>query len=271
LDLRAPLLIISLWLLAAPVPGAQAAREQCLKCHKAHYPGAGSCTSCHRGDARSDRLAIAHRDLIRGKFSWFALPGSQPLLRGEQLLASCACRRCHTTGGKGNRLAANLDRLPPDRTAQKIYDSVAAPALFMPDFRLDDRQLSGLVNAVLAGGAKAGRAGAETPQVVHFEKGTARRENPFEKQCGPCHKALTAVSGALGQGDIGPNLSGLLSERYPATAGKKANARWSADALKKWLENPRQLREQTQMRPAPLKKEELEQILALLSVREPDK
>jgi cytochrome c2 len=273
LDLRAALLILGLWFLAVPVTYALAGREHCLQCHKAHYSGMGSCTSCHRGDARSNRLAIAHRDLIRGRFSWWALPGSLPLNRGEKLLESCACRRCHTAGGKGNRLAVNLDRLPPDTTAQKIYHSVAAPALFMPDFRLGDRQLSYLVNVVLAGGAKAGRAGAETPQVVHFEKGTARKENVFEKKCGPCHKALTADFGAQGKGDIGPNLSGLFSEFYPATArvGEQANARWSADALKKWLENPRRLRGQTQMRPVPVKKEELDRIIALLSVRQPGK
>jgi cytochrome c2 len=268
LDFRAALLILGLWLLAMPVADALAVKERCLQCHKAHYQGLGSCTSCHRGDARSDRLAIAHRDLIRGRFSWWALPGSEPLTRGEKLLETSACRRCHTTGGKGNRLAINLDRLPPDTTAQKIHDSIAAPALFMPDFRLDNPQLSYLVNAVLAGAAQAGRAGAETPQVVHFEKG-AHRENAFEKKCGACHKTLTALHGALGKGDVGPNLSGLFTGFYPATAqvGEQTGARWSADALKKWLENPRQIREQARMRPVPLKQEELDEILELLSAR----
>ena len=253
-----------------PVAGALAGRERCLQCHKPHYQGAGSCTLCHRGDARSDRLAIAHRDLIRGKFSWFALPGAEPLRRGEKLLDICACRRCHTVGGKGNRLAANLDRLPPDTTAQKIYDSIKSPALFMPDFRLGDRQIAFLVNAVLAGAAKGGRTGAESPQVVHFEKGERNRENVFEKRCGPCHKVLTAVNGALGKGDIGPNLSGLFSEFYPATAGV-GNSRWSVDALKRWLENPRKIRGITGMRPVPLKREELDRLLVLLSAGKVEK
>ncbi len=262
--LRASFLIASAWLLALPSADALAGRERCLQCHKPHYQEAGSCTRCHRGDARSDRLAIAHRDLVRGKFSWFALPGSEPLRRGEKLLESYACRRCHTVGGKGNRLAANLDRLPPDTTPQKIYDSIRSPALFMPDFRLGDQQITFLVNAVLAGAAKAGRTGAESPQVVHFEKGTRHKENVFEKQCGPCHKALTAANGALGKGDIGPNLSGLFSAFYPATAGLN-NSRWTAEALKRWLENPREIRKNAGMRPVPLKPEELDQLLVLLA------
>ena len=262
--LRAALLILIAWSLAAPSAEAAVARERCLRCHKAHYAQAGSCTSCHRGDARSDRLAVAHRDLIAGRFSWFALPGSEPLRRGGKLLESYACRRCHSVGGKGNRLAANLDRLPPDTTVQKIYGSIKSPAWFMPDFRLSDRQITFLVNVVLAAGAKSGPTRAETPQVVHFDKGT-RAENVFEKQCGPCHKALTAVYGALGKGDIGPNLSGLFTKFYPANAGVQGNGSWNPGALKLWLENPRKIRATAGMRPIPLQPGELDQLLALLA------
>ena len=251
-----------------PAADALADKVGCLQCHKPHYSNNGSCVSCHRGDARSDRLAIAHRDLIPGKFSWFALPGSQPLARGEKLMGHFACRRCHTSAGKGNRLAINLDRLPANTSPQKIYDSIKSQALFMPDFRCDDRQVTDLVNAVLAGALKAGRRGGEIPQVVHFEKLQLHRENIFEKQCGPCHKVLTEAHGALGKGDIGPNLSGLFSEFYPGTW--KDNGRWTADNLKKWLENPRGVRVNSQMRPVPLTKNEIDQLLVILATKTRD-
>jgi cytochrome c2 len=259
-----PAFLILLSGLLLPTAGAWAG-PGCLRCHQPHYAASGSCTSCHRGDGRSERLAIAHRDLIRGKYSWFALAGSPPLRRGEQLLEKFACRRCHTSAGKGNRLASNLDRLAPNLAPEKISAAIRTPALFMPDFRFEDRQIVDLVNAIMAGAAKAGPAAGETPQVVHFADKKQHGENVFEKQCGPCHKVLTQGQGALGKGDIGPNLSGLFSEFYPATL--RNNGRWTAEALKKWLENPRKTREHSQMRPVPLKKEEFDQLLALLAVR----
>ena len=258
--------MVLLSMLAVPAAAVQAARAGqtgCLQCHKPHYAKIGSCVSCHRGDGRSDRSAIAHRDLIRGKFSWFALPGSEPLRRGEKLLVNFACRRCHSSAGKGNRLAINLDRLPANTSPQKIFDSIKSPALFMPDFRCDDRQVADLVNAVLAGALKAGRAGSETPQVVHFEKLQLHKENIFEKQCGPCHKVLTIARGALGKGDIGPNLSGLFTEFYPKTW--KNDGRWTAENLKKWLNNPREIRVNCQMLPVLLKKDEVDQLLIILA------
>ena len=112
----------------------------------------------------------------------------------------------------------------------------------------------------MAGALKGGRSAHVAPQVVHFEKVQRQSENDFEKKCGPCHKVLTPA-GAFGKGNIGPNLSGLFSEHYPAASPD--NRRRTADFLKKWLENPRKARENTQMRPVPLKKEEFDQLLAL--------
>ena len=251
-------------LLLAGAP-AFAGKVGCFQCHKSHYTESGTCISCHRGDERSARLAIAHRDLIQAKFSWFAIAESQPLQRGEKLLVVFACRRCHTTAGKGNHLASNLDRLPLNTTPQKIFEAIKHPALFMPDFSFDDRQITDLVNAILAGAIKNGRNAGETPQVVHFEGVKPRTDNIFEKQCGSCHKILTDAFGALGKGNIGPNLSGLFSEFYPATL--KDNGRWTAGILKKWLENPRKIREHSQMRPIPLKKAEFELLLPILATK----
>lgn len=265
MGIRPAFLIAFACLLLLPVADAFAGKAACLQCHKPHYTGSGSCIGCHRGDERSDRLAIAHRDLIQAKFSWFAIAGSQPLQRGGKLLERFACRRCHTSTGKGNRLASNLDRLPMNTPPQKIFDAIKSQALFMPDFSFDDRQITDLVNAILAGAAKAGRRGGETPQVVHFEDMQLHKDNIFEKQCGPCHKILTEASGALGKGNIGPNLSGLFSGHYPATL--KDNGRWRADMLKKWLENPRKMRNNSQMRPIPLKKDQFARLLAILAVK----
>ena len=36
----------------------------------------------------------------------------------------------------------------------------------------------------------------------------------FNNHCGSCHRMLTQQLGGLGQGDIGPNLSGIFSEFY---------------------------------------------------------
>ena len=251
----------ALWLL---FPGAaSAAQASCLQCHRPHYQERGSCVSCHRGDDRSDRLRIAHHDLIPARFVWFRIAGAAPVRRGEKLMEVFACRRCHTSGGKGNRLASNLDRLPAGTTPQEIFDAIKSPAQLMPDFRLDDRQLADLVNAILAGAGKSGRAGKQSPQVVHFEAGRRDPDNIFAKQCGPCHKMLTLRLGGVGKGDVGPNLSGLFSKFYPPAA--EGNRRWNAALLGKWLKNPREMRKNSQMRPVPLDKREFDRLLAVFA------
>jgi len=263
LAVRRPLLtaLAAFLLLAGNAPASPG--ESCLNCHPRHYRELGSCVGCHGGDPRSERLRIAHHDLVAGRFSWHGITGSLPVLRGNKLLEGFACRRCHTTAGKGNRLASNLDRLPAGTTPADLFRSINSPALMMPGFRLEEGAATDLVNAILAGAGQSGRKGRETPQVVHFESAKAGSGNIFEKKCGGCHKMLTAAVGALGKGEIGPNLSGLLSEFYPATAaGKK---RWSAGSLEKWLDNPRQSRPLTQMRPVQLQKEERARLLVLLA------
>lgn len=266
---RRPVLIALAASLLLPVAPAHAAKLSCLKCHPSHYRSLGGCVDCHRGDPRSDRLRIAHHDLVQGRYAWFAVPGSEPVVRGRRLVEVFACRRCHTSAGKGNRLASNLDRLPRGTTAQGIFAAIKTPALLMPQFHFDERQGTDLVNAILAGERESGQNGAgralEAPQVVHFQTGEANRENVFEKRCGACHRLLTRVYGGLGRGGIGPNLSGLMSEFYPKTAG--SGAPWSAAVLEKWLRNPRKSREQTQMRPVPLQEGEQEKLQSLLTDR----
>ena len=117
----------------------------------------------------------------------------------------------------------------------------------MPDFRLADQEITDMVNAILAG--PGAEKTAETPLLVHFLEKTPS-ENIFEKHCGACHRMLSSRNGGLGRGEIGPNLSGLFSPFYPATFHDRE--RWSAANLKKWLANPRRIKNMALMQPVPL-------------------
>lgn len=245
-------------------PLALAAKPSCLGCHKSHYEVVGTCVDCHRGNAQTDRLAIAHHDLIPGRFAQFTLGRTPAVTRGRKLLETFACRRCHSITGKGNRLAVDLDGLLSARQPQLLFDAIRTPALFMPDFRFDDRQIIDLVNALLAG-AKQGRGkGAEKPAVVHFDDGKLTGKNPFVALCGPCHKALTEKFGGLGKGDIGPNLSGLFSLFYPENYRDRAP--WRRESLGNWLANPRRFRPNARMQPIFLKTGELQALVGILRV-----
>ena len=90
------------------------------------------------------------------------------------------------------------------------------------------------------------------------------RENSFVKLCGPCHKSLSERSGALGNGDIGPNLSGLFSEYYPKTY--RDTESWTPDKLRKWLENPRNMRANARMKPVRLAVGEFELLMKTMRI-----
>lgn len=248
---------------AAALPGLSRAAGSCQVCHSAHFATLGECVTCHRGDPRSRRPDIAHHELIAGRYSHFAVPGSPITERGQKLIDQAACRRCHVTGGKGNRLATDLDRLLPGGRPAEAQVSIQKPALFMPDFGLPDDAAVAIVNALLASSARAPRRAGETPQVVHFATGP-KLESAFETHCGGCHRVLTRSQGGLGKGAIGPNLSGLFTEHYPASFGD--GQRWTAANLKKWVENPRQVRKQAVMAPVRLTDEQWRQVLAVFEV-----
>lgn len=252
------------WFLLVPATAAFAGKVSCLHCHTPHYQPNGGCVGCHRGDDRTDRVRIAHTNLIPARFAHFTLGNSPPVKRGKKLQQLFACRRCHTVAGKGNRLAADLDRFAVSAAPQEIFDAMKSPVLFMPSFRFDDRQMTDLVNAILAGGGKAGRKGRDAPQAVHFEDGGKNGENAFVKQCGACHRALTERLGGVGRGEIGPNLSGLFTEFYPGRY--RGEERWSAQNLKKWLGNPRKARQNARMQPVRLKADEFEWLVDILKV-----
>ncbi|PLX81738.1 MAG: cytochrome C [Desulfuromonas sp.] len=252
--------LLFLWALTG-VGWASSGENRCLECHRSHHPEGGACVECHRGNPRTDRPEIAHHELIEGRFAHYTLEGSPVSERGTKRIETAACRRCHATGGKGNRLAVSLDRAPQTSRPQELLEAIRHPVLFMPDFRFSEVQAVEMVNAILLGAAKAPAAVEETPVVVHFEDRGRRKDNPFVKHCGGCHRGLTEGQGGLGQGEVGPNLSGLFSEFYPKTF--RDGERWTVDGLKKWLKNPREIRPLATMAPVALKEEELSQLLGV--------
>lgn len=261
--LRTSLTVICI---VALLPAAGPAAPRCLACHPSHYADRGGCAGCHRGDERTDRKNIAHRDLIPAAYAFFALPDSPAVRSGAGRIEAFSCRRCHAWRGDGNALAANLDDLWTVSSPQEIHESIRTPALFMPDFRFDDSQIREIVNAILAEGArKAGTAGADIPVVVHFEDADDGRDLLFPRLCGPCHRILSDAAGGLGRGAVGPNLSGLLTSHYPRTFGGRE--RWTEDNIFKWLRNPRDVKPAALMPPVPLEPGQLNELTGLLSPR----
>ncbi|MGE5189000.1 MAG: selenite/tellurite reduction operon c-type cytochrome lipoprotein ExtS [Gemmatimonadota bacterium] len=251
----------------AMLPASGRAAPRCLACHPVHYAQRGHCAGCHRGDERTDRKNIAHRDLIPAAYSHFALPDSPAVRLGAERIEASSCRRCHAWRGEGNALAARLDDLWTVSTPRKIHDAIRRPAAFMPDFRFDEAQIRDIVNAILAEGARRERAaGAEIPAVVHFEDADGAGNALFPRLCGPCHRLLSDVAGGLGGGAVGPNLSGLLTRHYPRTFGGRE--RWTRDNLSKWLRNPRSVTPAALMPPIPLEPDQLRELSALMAPRD---
>lgn len=186
------------------------------------------------------------------------------MVRGEKLVEVLACRRCHVYERRGNRPATDLGGLARNIAPQAIFDSIQFPVPFMPNFYLDGMQIAALVNAILARLESAGGRAQETAQAVHFEDEKQGRENFFVKQCGPCHKLLSERFGGLGNGDIGPNLSGLLSEYYPNTY--RDVEPWTPDKLRKWLVNPRNMRANARMLPVRLAVGEIELLMKTMRI-----
>ncbi|MFO7576570.1 MAG: selenite/tellurite reduction operon c-type cytochrome lipoprotein ExtS [Pelovirga sp.] len=252
-------------LLCAPVVVTGAADDslnRCLVCHPVHHASLGSCVDCHRGDPRSSRPNIAHFGLIQARYAWFNLPDSTRVEDGARQLDTYACRRCHVVDQRGNQLASNLDQSVALSAPLPLVEAIRQPVIFMPDFHLPDTLLDRLINALYAAGRRAIIPAGEKPQVVHFEGQTGAADNLFVKHCGSCHRVLTAAQGGLGSSDVAPNLSGLLTPHYPATAAD--NTAWTRENLQKWLKNPRDIHPLTRMMPVPMEEEELARLLDLL-------
>lgn len=256
----ARLLITLLTALAWAVPLA-AAPQICLECHPAHYVQQGSCTSCHRGDPASRRKNIAHQQLVAGRFARYLLAEQPERAQGQRLIEQYACRRCHVIAGQGNRLAGSLDTAALQRSPQDLQRAIRWPAAGMPDFMISEPASVAVVTALLAG-AQTAPGASRLPQVVHFERDTQTRTDLFSRTCGACHRMLTQRRGMLGQGDVAPNLSGLLTRFYPSRYGD--GLRWNEARLEQWLRNPRAVRRTAGMQPVLLTADERRQLLTVI-------
>jgi mono/diheme cytochrome c family protein len=176
------------------------------------------------------------------------------------MLERLACRRCHSWGGKGGRLASDLDSVYYTKPVEVLAEALSRPVAQMPDFALDEGQVEAVVSALLKtsqGGAEA-EAESQAPVVIHFNLERSEQDHPFDVRCGSCHRLLTNRFGALGRGDVAPNLSGLLDGYFPELEDGRP---WTVGLLRKWLGNPRRLRKNALMQPVLLKEEELSKIL----------
>ena len=261
MDFRLAVLSVIAGLLLAAAPVAKPAPSRCLACHAPHRQALGACEHCHRGNPRTERMPIAHHRLIGGRLAHFNLDQSPTVAAGQDLVATFACRRCHRIAGQGNRLAAPLDRVLTRDRVSDLVAAIQAPAAAMPDFYFNPDQADQIVNALLSHAAASPSTGTEAPLVVHFENNTPNREKLFERHCGSCHRLLTREAGGVGRGQIGPNLSGLLSAFYPRSF--KNNQDWNSVGLQQWIENPRNIRPNARMRPLELEKGEFTRLLGL--------
>ena len=131
----------------------------------------------------------------------------------------------------------------------------------MPDFNFQERDVTRLVTAVLDAGAVYASTSDERPQIIHFEEDKEGGNNIFIRNCGGGHRMLTRGAGGVGKGDIGPNLSGFFSDFY--FRNLKGAKPWGAIGLEQWLKNPRDIRDNAQMSPVHLKKDEFNHLLRI--------
>jgi cytochrome c551/c552/cytochrome c2 len=253
-------LICGLALLAAGCGHRSATADagpSCVACHAAHYDWLGPCVQCHGGNPAATRTELAHDRLLRGDAAAWALPGSAATSRGQALRDSLGCRRCHLCGGRGERLAIDLDAVVWKRTQAELRSSLLDPASAMPRFGLDTGQADALI-AVLLRDADPRRA-AEKYQ-VRFTAGRTDSLRAFAKRCGPCHQALTR-EGPLGNGLSGPNLTALLGANYPTGRGPP----WDRELLERWVRNPRAVRPAAIMPPPTVGAAELDAVVEALT------
>jgi len=264
LGLRISILTLLLGLLWSAGPYFYKGHSGCSECHTPHYETEASCVDCHRGDDRTRRVQIAHYQLIQGKYACFTLPENSAVRDGHRLIDTSGCRRCHETGGQGNRLSSNLDTLYETTPPEVLADAIKDPATFMPDFYFRETDVTRLVNAILDSSAVYASAFGENIRIIHFEEYKEDSHTIFENRCGSCHRILTAQFGGLGRGDIGPNLSGFFSQFY--FKNNQGGKSWDSIGLREWLKNPRDIRDNARMSPVILTENEFAQLIRILTL-----
>lgn len=261
------ILTAALLLAALPAWGAQPS-QLCLSCHPSHYTERGGCTLCHQGNPASERKNIAHSGVRAGKYVRYTLGDESERREGEHLMDQLACRRCHVSGGRGNLLAVSLDGAALRKTAGELVLSIRRPVATMPNFKLNEEQITTLVNGVFAG-SQGRQADVAAPVRVHFNNSGNKSADIFSTKCGGCHRMLSERLGAVGTGETAPNLSGLFSDFYPKTfRGGKV---WTVRNLNKWLKNPRKIKQWARMQPVALKEKEMENLETIFSISPPSK
>jgi len=161
--------------------------SRCLLCHEPHVSATGSCVACHRGDPEAVRENLAHDNLLTGAAAAWQMPASPVFARAVVLRDSLACRRCHTTGGKGGRLAINLDTVVRERSQAQLRESLQNPGFAMPRFGLTSGQCDTLIALLLHDGKSE-----PAPEQYHvrFRDSSADTTPVFTRLCGKCHRAL---------------------------------------------------------------------------------
>lgn len=249
-------------MVSAPAFGEEA-RQACLTCHPSHHNEEGRCQDCHRGNPSSERKNIAHAGFISGKYARYTLGDRTYLNSGNRLIDQYSCRRCHVINGRGNRLAINLDASALQKTPEALVASIRRPVANMPDFTVNEEYVTLLVNTIL-GASKAFKGEVAAPVTVHFNFGHNKSGDVFTRTCGSCHRLLSERRGALGAGNIGPNLSGVLSPHYPKSF--KGSEPWTSENLEIWLKNPRKVKPLTTMKPIKLSADEAREIELTISL-----
>lgn len=229
------------------------AKEGCLVCHGPHFQ-AYECGACHRGMPGTTRKDIAHAGLVSGKAAYFLLPGSPPIREGKELIKRAGCRRCHKIGGQGEARAVNLDASARTKAFDALQKSLETPVAFMPDFRFRNAQAEMVLGAVLAESSIA--RSSRGYLVVHFQA-ESKLSDAFSKRCGGCHRVLSRAYGPLGEGNAGPNLSGLFGSFFPNDPALGAITK---KKLEKWLKNPRSLKATALMPPVSLDQKDFQEV-----------
>ncbi len=154
----------------------------CINCHKEHYAEIGTCASCHRGgDDRSSRENIAHAGLITSIYADFTMNTGGSVNNGQRIADKANCRRCHTIGNKGNRLAFSLSESASKSSGEFLKESIEKPNEFMPDFRLKTADTIDTVKYLLSS-SDTKTDNIRKPYVVYIQK----QEDIFDKKCGGC-------------------------------------------------------------------------------------
>ena len=241
---------------------------RCRNCHLPHDLRMVDCVQCHHGNPATSRKNLAHTRLITGVPASFQNHSSSARREGERLIKQLGCRRCHISFASGAGVATNLDSLLPNANLLQLHQAIRVPAVYMPLFSLSTYQREAIITALLAGGFQFPVQASQHYRVV-FSQGEQASEGPrvFLKQCGGCHKALTARKGGVGHGTTGPNLSGLFTPWYPSPDSH--GVRWTPERLNRWLKNPRSIQPYSSMPPRKLSAKEFEEIVSLLTIEIP--